>query len=236
MTNVAKQPPATITGLGSFAVNYRGTDSYSCCFLLFLYKIDYMPKFIIGFTLAGFLFLLACNNQQGTPRPYGYKRIALPEKSYQTLPDTFPFQFDYPEYGKLLPDTSAQAKQGWFNIAFPDYNGTLYFSYHPVENNLMQFIEDAHSMAYKHAVKADAIDEELIYEPDEELFGIIYRIKGNAASASQFFVTDSTSHFLRGTLYFNTTPNKDSLAPVIHYFHEDVLHLVESFRWNKANQ
>ena len=45
----------------------------------------------------------------------------------------------------------------------------------------------------------------------------MYDLKGNTASSLQFFVTDSTRNFLRGSLYFNAEPNKDSLAPVMDF-------------------
>ncbi|PIV58809.1 MAG: gliding motility lipoprotein GldD, partial [Bacteroidetes bacterium CG02_land_8_20_14_3_00_31_25] len=52
-----------------------------------------------------------------------------------------------------------------------------------------------------------------------------------AASNIQFYVTDSIRHFVRGALYFETKPNKDSLAPIINFIEQDVTHLVETLRW-----
>ncbi|MEY4458857.1 MAG: hypothetical protein RIT38_62, partial [Bacteroidota bacterium] len=34
-----------------------------------------------------------------------------------------------------------------------------------------------------------------------------------------------------GALYFDTTPNADSLAPVIDFIYQDLKQLVSSFRW-----
>ncbi|NOZ45910.1 MAG: gliding motility lipoprotein GldD, partial [Chlorobi bacterium] len=66
---------------------------------------------------------------------------------------------------------------------------------------------------------------------DDNVYGILYDIKGNAASSINFFVTDSTQHFLRGALYFNSKPNKDSLAPVVDFIRKDIVHLMETFKW-----
>jgi hypothetical protein len=32
-------------------------------------------------------------------------------------------------------------------------------------------------------------------------------------------------------LYFETQPNKDSLASAIHFFQQDVLHLIKTLKW-----
>jgi gliding motility-associated lipoprotein GldD len=100
-----------------------------------------------------------------------------------------------------------------------------------VDHNLFQYTEDSRALAYKHTIKADAINETVYTNPGHRVYGILYDIKGNAASSLQFYLTDSVRHFLRGSLYFNVEPNKDSLAPVIAYFREDIVHLIESFEW-----
>ncbi len=61
----------------------------------------------------------------------------------------------------------------------------------------------------------------------------LYDLKGNTASAVEFYATDSLRHYLRGSLYFDAEPNADSLAPVIDFFREDIMHLIETLKWNK---
>jgi len=64
---------------------------------------------------------------------------------------------------------------------------------------------------------------------------IRYNIKGaDAASTYQFYLTDSTSNFLRGALYFDLVPNNDSLSPVIDFLKADIEQMITSFRWKKA--
>ena len=92
-------------------------------------------------------------------------------------------------------------------------------------------INDAHTFVGKHVVKADAITQTRYEDSSSSVYGILFDIKGNTASSVQFFVTDSILHFLRGALYFNTEPNKDSLAPVIDFIREDIVHLIESMHW-----
>jgi gliding motility-associated lipoprotein GldD len=171
-------------------------------------------------------------SQDYTPKPRGYFRIDLPEKQYARFDTTFPYSFEYPVYAKIVPDTRKSSEPYWMNIDFPGFNGRLHISYKPVDGNLVQFLEDARTFVVKHIPKADAIDDSLIYRPGDRVYGLIYYIGGSgAASPCQFFLTDSSTHFLRGALYFNTVPNNDSLAPVIDFIEEDIRHLIATFRW-----
>lgn len=180
--------------------------------------------------LAGLaLVLWSCSNN-AVPKPRGHFRIDLPEKEYTRFDSTCPFTFEYPVYSVIRKEPGAD-RYCWFNLEFPEYRGRLHLSYMDVSNNLKLLIDDAHTLAYKHSVKADAIEEKLWNNSEKNVYGIIYLISGNAASSVQFFVTDSLSHYLRGSLYFDTQPDKDSLAPVIDFFREDIVHLIETLEW-----
>lgn len=169
-----------------------------------------------------------------TPKPYGYYRIDFPDKKYRLFDSIeFPYSFEYPTYGKIVIDADKNAEPYWINIEFKKYNCKLYLSYKPIKKNVSQFIEDAHTLAYKHSVKADAIEEKLIMDDKRKIYGLIYEIQGNAASSFQFFTTDSIKNFLRGSLYFETQPNKDSMATAINFFQKDVIHLIETLKWKK---
>jgi gliding motility-associated lipoprotein GldD len=107
----------------------------------------------------------------------------------------------------------------------------VHLSYSPINNNLEQILEDSRTLTYKHTVKANDITEQYIQFPDKRVFGTLYSVSGNAASAIQFHLTDSSSHFIRGSLYFNASPNADSLAPVIDFLSKDVEHLIQTLNW-----
>ncbi|MFN8207821.1 MAG: gliding motility lipoprotein GldD [Bacteroidales bacterium] len=189
--------------------------------------------------VSGFLLLLilllaasACKKSY-TPRPRGYYRIDLPEKAYKAYRSACPFSFEYPVYSKVLTDSSPHAEPCWLNIDLSSLNGRIHLSYKPVRGNLGDLIEDARTLAYKHTAKADAIQESLFTRKEDHVFCILYDIRGNAASSLQFFATDSLHHFLRGALYFESSPNADSMAPVIDFVREDILHLINSLQWNR---
>lgn len=177
-------------------------------------------------------FFSACgtNESSGIPRPKGYYRIAFPTHAYVVYNDTCPFTFEHPIYSSIIFRGDYRSKC-WPDIYFQSYKANLHLSYSPVKNNLIQILEDSRTLTYKHTVKANDITEQYIDFRDKRVFGTLYSISGNAASAIQFHLTDSSNHFIRGSLYFNTSPNADSLAPVIEFLSKDVEHLIQTFKW-----
>jgi len=190
---------------------------------------------VIALTIFG--FFISCQSTY-TPRPKGYYRINFPAKAYRTYTcDSCPFTFDYPVYANITKDErffdTVPENPCWLNINFPDLTGIIYISYKEIskKNTLEKLINDSHNLTFKHTVKADYIDETPIQNPNN-VKGIFYEVGGDAASAVQFFLTDSTKHFIRGALYFNSVPNADSLKPVVKFVKADMLYLINSFKWN----
>ena len=177
------------------------------------------------------IYITAGCSSNESPKPRGYFRIDFPEKKYQVYDSICPFSFEYPTYGRIAKDMDRNAEPCFMNVEFARYNSKIHLSYKDVDKNIAKFIDDAHTLAYKHTIKADAIDEKPIIDKKRKVYGLIYEIQGNAASSVQFYVTDSVRHFLRGSLYFNVVPNKDSLAPAIIFFRKDILHLIETLKW-----
>ncbi len=178
-----------------------------------------------------FLLVFQSCKQEFTPKPRGYFRIDLPEKKYKESVDRLPYKFEYPEYADLVKDSTVDSSKKWMNLMFRRYNATLHLSYNEVGKDIDRLTEETRSLAYKHTIKAESISEQVFQKQEANVFGILYRIEGNAASSIQFYMTDSSKHFLRGALYFNNKPNKDSLAPVINFISKDVLHLIETLSW-----
>ena len=92
-------------------------------------------------------------------------------------------------------------------------------------------MNDAFKMSYKqHTYKASAIEDSEIVTPGN-VHGTYFTLAGNTATANQFFLTDSTKHFLRGALYFAATPNEDSISIVNDFLKQDLFHLINSLKW-----
>jgi gliding motility-associated lipoprotein GldD len=187
---------------------------------------------IMGYMIT-VIILLSCNTckENYTPKPPGYIKVEYPEKKYRLYDLNPAFRFEYPEYALITRDSSSKAHEGWLNMNIPSLNGIIYLNYRKLSNNLSSCIEDCRILVYKHTIKAESIDEGIINKPAERVYGIIYDIRGNAATSIQFFVTDSSLHFLRGSLYFNAQPNQDSLAPVISFVRKDIDHMIKTLEW-----
>ncbi|ALO16857.1 gliding motility lipoprotein GldD [Salinivirga cyanobacteriivorans] len=183
---------------------------------------------IVFFTLIISFFITSCGGDY-IPKPKGYIRFDLPKHEYKTLKDSCPYSFEIGQYS-LIEQVNPE-EPCWKNIFIKPCRGRIHLSYKPVNGNLKQLLEDAHSMVYGHTVKADAIEEQVFLNPARNVYGVLYDIKGDAASNIQFIATDSVNHYLRGALYFRAAPNEDSLAPLVKFARKDIEHLIETLRW-----
>lgn len=165
------------------------------------------------------------------PKPKGYPRISFAEKSYKLYDSICPYSFEIPVYSYVDNDKHRGADPCWLNINFPKYRAKVHLSYKPVTNNLDTVLEQSRDFAVKHQVKSTGIDETVIIRDSARVFGLVYDISGNTASNVQFYLTDSTHHFMRGALYFDTPPNIDSLKIVVDYLRKDIVHMIQTFRW-----
>lgn len=189
----------------------------------------------ILFVLSSFILLLATScTKDYIPKPRGYFRISFQEKAYHKLDSVgLPYRFEIPVYSKVVPDDGRLSEPFWVNLEVPRHKAEVHLSYKKVENNLMKLIESSRKLAYDHSFKADAINERIFINPEKNVYGTIYLIDGNAASSLQFYLTDSTRHFLRGALYIREVPNIDSIRPVIEFLTPDVIHLIETTEWKQ---
>ncbi len=184
--------------------------------------------------IAGTVFTFPSCSNDYTPKPRGYFRIALPEKKYILLDSVYPFRFEYPSYAVITNDPISPQEKNWINIEMPVFHGRIHISYKPLtdKNSLVRFTEDSRTLALKHMSKASGIRQIAINDPKRRVYGLVYEINGmGAASPYQFYLTDSTRHFMRGSLYFDVIPNNDSLAPVIDCVKSDIQHLFETINW-----
>jgi len=189
-------------------------------------------KIFFCFSVCVMLLQTACEHNY-YPKPRGYLRIELPEKSY-LLYDApgYPYVFELPDYAVAHPDTGASSEPYWLDIHFKPFNAALHFTYKRVNNDLNVFVDDAHLFVSKHIPKANYINELKYVNETTHVYGLLFSIDGaSAATPMQFYLTDSTTHFVRAALYFNYVPNNDSLAPVIEYLKSDIENMMETFSW-----
>lgn len=195
--------------------------------------IKFLKKNIKCLTLlSAIIFFISCDNKQYQPKPRAYFRIDLPEKQYVPLDSMRYYSFEYPIQCLITPDFFSPEEKDWINIEYPANKATIHISYKAVNDNLDVYLEDSYSMMSKHISRAMGIRDSLIVNHERDVYGLIYFLEGEGvASSIQFYLTDSTNHFMRGSLYFNVRTNNDSLAPVIDYITDDIRHLIETTRW-----
>ncbi len=182
--------------------------------------------------LTGLCILLFACNKSYTPKPEGYFRIETGEHSYQTFSSGnkgISYSFNYAMQARIQ-QISKEKNADWFNIVYPPYQAKIHCSYLRIQpEDFLPIAEDCRNFVYRHTIKADDITQQYYENPEKKIYGILYDIKGDVASPIQFTLTDSISWFFRGALYFDCTPNQDSLAPVQNFIREDVIELMNSF-------
>ena len=176
-------------------------------------------------SIAVILFLVISCQDEPIPKPKAKMRLEYPKGKLADL-ETNNFRFKYNQLAKAKVN-----KENAFTIEYPDMKGAIFLSYKKVDNNLGQLIKDSKRLSYEHAVKADNIVEQPFVNPNDKVYGALFEVQGNAASQSQFYVTDSTTHFLTGSVYFYTKPNYDSILPAAAYLQNDIRGIIETLKW-----
>ena len=184
-------------------------------------------------TLVIVLIAISCdNNDNYLPKPRGYFRIDLPEKSYSKVDTIERYSFECPDYALITPDPYSPDEKNWVNIEMPQFKGSIHLTHKPVNGNLGDYLEDVHTMVTKHLQKANGVRDSLIVNDEHKVYGLFIEMDGKGvATPMQFYLTDSTRNFVRGALYFNFQPNNDSMQPVINFIREDIDHLINTFEW-----
>jgi len=172
------------------------------------------------------LYLFFGCTENVVPKPQGYLRLEYPIARYTTFQNECPFTFGRNTLAQIKNKNNCS-----FNIEYSDMKATIFLSYKPINNDLEDLLKDAQRLTYQHTKKAETIYEQPFENVVDNVYGMLYQVGGNAASETQFYLTDSIKNFLIGSVYFNVKPNSDSILPASEYIKNDVRLLVESFRW-----
>ena len=198
---------------------------------LLSFSLKTLPFFCL---IAGFLW--ACGGTADyVPKPKGYNRIDLPPHGYQPLAGNYPYAFEYSKHAVIRPDTFATAEPYWLFVYYPELKANVQITYKSVNENPKKFqelVNDAYRLTNKHNIRAEAIEEFVMKTKDGKTANL-FTLEGEVPSQFQFYVTDTTTHFFRGALYFRTATKNDSLAPVIEYIRKDAVHLLNTLKWKK---
>ena len=186
-----------------------------------------MPKKQLTiFALLMVLFSVFSCKDDVLPKPSGYLRLDYPVAKYANFESKCPFTFEMNADAIIKGE-----KDCGFTITYPKMKATIYLTYKPVNSNIDKLLRDAQKLTYEHVIKADDILEQPYLNPTKKVYGMFYKVDGNAATNSQFYVTDSTKHFVTGSVYFYAKPNYDSIMPAASYVQNDMQRLMETLKW-----
>ncbi len=184
-----------------------------------------MIRKIFFFAFVASIVLASCG-EDTLPKPKAFLSLEYPSPQYKNIQSPCPYTFQKNALGSVNFKSDCNAV-----VEYPKLNGTLYLTYRKVNNNINSLLQDAQKLTYEHTRKADNILEEKYVNKEQGVYGMFYDVSGNAASQSQFYVTDSTKHFITGSIYFNVKPNYDSIFPAAAYLKNDIRHLMETIEW-----
>jgi len=176
-------------------------------------------------TLGACLLLASCG-EEPKPKPEAFLRLDYTLGDYATYSKNCPYTFDYNTLATIKDKGNCN-----FTIQYPKMKATIFLTYKPVNNNINLLLRDAEKLTYDHVIKADDISSQPFLNPNNKVYGMFSQVGGDAATNAQFYVTDSTRHFLTGSMYFYAKPNFDSVMPAAAYIKEDMRTIMESLRW-----
>lgn len=194
-----------------------------CSFKMKAKMLKKIPVFAV--LLVSSISFMSCKDEI-LPKPKSYLRLDYPEAKYVNFENECPFVFEMNEDAVIKKD-----KDCGLSITYPKMKATIFLTYQPVNNNINNLLREAQTLTYKHVIKADDILEQPYLNADKKVYGMFYQVNGNAATNSQFYATDSTRHFVTGSVYFYAKPNFDSIMPAASYIKNDMQRLMETMKW-----
>lgn len=171
------------------------------------------------------IFLTSCG-EEAVPKPKAYLSLEYPMGTYKLFDNGCPYTFGYNSLANIKDKGNCN-----ITIEYPKMKASIYITYKPVTDNLNALLHDAEELTYKHVIKADEINTQPFINNDKKIYGMFSQVGGNAATNAQFYVTDSTRHFLTGSVYFYARPNFDSVMPAAAYIKEDMQNIMETLKW-----
>ncbi len=194
----------------------------------------------LGVLLCLITLFISCQDEIiYSPKPRAYPKIDFPDKSYAQFDKNYcQFTFEQPTYAEVIQDKDFFGERPqdpcWFDLYIKSLNAKIHCSYIPIdrENPFDELVKDAFTLVNKHNIKADYIDE-IPIKKENQVSGFVFDIEGAVASPFQFYLTDSTNHFLRASLYIEAQARPDSLAPIYEFIKTDMMHMVNTFEWKE---
>lgn len=180
-------------------------------------------KYSITILLA---FILISCEEEILIKPKATLHLSYPDATYQKVYQQCPYSFEINSAAHIVKRDGCN-----LNILYPKMKAVIHLTYTPLKNNLDTLLFDAQKLTYDHTSRASKIDDFAYEDTLKNVYGQYFELGGNAATLSQFYLTDTLKHFINGSMYFNSKPNFDSLYPAAVYLRADIKKLMESLEW-----
>lgn len=172
-----------------------------------------------------FVFVMSCSNQTTTPKPkaFLYNEVSVPNYVFYKSACGYSFfinsenQIDFENCNVKIKNSSLSS--------------TLYLSSINVKDNFSLIDSDFTKKIQENSTNAFAVNVSEYNDVENRVFAKYFSFVGNAPSNTQFYITDSTSVYLKGSLYFDSKPNYDSLLPSIYLINNDIRKMIQTFNW-----
>jgi len=178
------------------------------------------------------IMLSSCGEKVTTPKPRGFYRIEIPKVDYvEFTSEELPFTFDISQFVTVeLPPL--EVSENWMNLAYESLDAKVYCNFYEIKKDELGTLDaESRELVSRNAKRADVINERKYENFELNVYGTLFIVKGETPSPIQFMLTDSSKHFFRGALYYQCILDPDSLTPVTEYLQDDIIRLIQSFRW-----
>lgn len=177
--------------------------------------------------------IFGCSEEINIPKPPTYLRLELPSHEYELYSDNCAYQFEIAKSYTVKKVSDEHGETCHKDIDLGKLNGSMHMSYIDMVEPLSTYVNYVNDKIDEHKVKATGIEDWRILNSEKRVYCTFFELKGDVASPFQFYITDSTSKFVSGVVYFNATPNYDSIRPSLDYLKIDLKHMIEKFEWKK---
>jgi len=184
---------------------------------------------IISLLVVFSVFNFSCIDSN-LPKQRAFLRIEFPEPNYSPFEESsFPVDFYYNSGVTKINNKNFQQ----LSLNYPKMNFSIDLSFNKINklDDLESNLSDFSIILDTHSKKSNGIFIREYEDLNDRVFGKIYEIRGDVASPIQFYITDSTSNFMSGSLNLKSKSKYDSIFPSIQYIKNDILVLVESLSW-----
>ena len=192
--------------------------------------MKFSDKILFPFGL--FLFIFSCNESNYLPREKGFLRLEFEKPTYDTFSnESSGLNFIYNDAYSTFEIVSDEK----IVLGYKDIKISIVLSDVELENlsSLEESLQNFYMFLEPHRKKSNQISIKEFTSADNNRFAKVFEMRGPVASPLQFYVTDSTNHFLFGSMNIMEKSDYDSIYPSIMYVKNDIFSIIESVNWEE---